>query len=217
MNKIKHIIWDWNGTVVDDGWLFVELINCVLKKRNMQPISLLDYQKTFCFPLEKYYMRLGFNFKNEPYEVPSMEFVELYNKNKYRPKLYRGMVSLLQNLKKDGIKNYLLSAQNNNSLLDLAGFYNLTDLFEKIVGTDNFHARGKELLAKKLVTAMRQEGGDCLFVGDTNLDVKIASSEKSLIFAVCYGHQLSCRFPKQKNVVLIKSPENLISLLNSKL
>ena len=45
--KINHIIWDWNGTLVDDGWLFVELINSVLKKRGLKEISLSDYQKKF--------------------------------------------------------------------------------------------------------------------------------------------------------------------------
>ena len=50
--QYKHIIWDWNGTLLDDGWLFVELINHVLKKRGMKELSLLDYKNTFCFPLE---------------------------------------------------------------------------------------------------------------------------------------------------------------------
>ena len=52
MNKIKHIIWDWNGTLVNDGWLFAELINVVLKKRSLNQISLDDYREKFCFPLE---------------------------------------------------------------------------------------------------------------------------------------------------------------------
>ena len=85
MTNINHIIWDWNGTLVDDGWLFVELINKVLKKRGLKEITIDIYRKEFCFPLEKYYQRLGFRLAVEPFDVPSMEFVALYNKNKYRP------------------------------------------------------------------------------------------------------------------------------------
>ena len=154
MNKIKHIIWDWNGTLVDDGWLFTELINQVLKKRDLKEISLEDYRQTFCFPLEKYYKRLGFNFNVEPYDVPSMEFVHLYNKNKYRPHLYKKAMLLLEKMKERGIKNYLLSAQNHSSLLELANFYNVSGLFETISGTDNLHARGKSSLANKLTNNM---------------------------------------------------------------
>ena len=47
--QIKHIIWDWNGTLIDDAWLFVDLMNCVLKKRRLPIINIVDYQNTFCF------------------------------------------------------------------------------------------------------------------------------------------------------------------------
>ena len=33
--KYKHIVWDWNGTLVDDTWLFVDIMNGVLKDRNL--------------------------------------------------------------------------------------------------------------------------------------------------------------------------------------
>ena len=84
MTKIKHIIWDWNGTLVNDGWLFVELMNLVLEKRNLPKITLSDYKNTFCFPLEKYYQRLGFNFNKESYLVPSLEFIKLYDNMGFR-------------------------------------------------------------------------------------------------------------------------------------
>ena len=33
MKNAKHIIWDWNGTLLDDRWLCVESINQALKKK----------------------------------------------------------------------------------------------------------------------------------------------------------------------------------------
>ncbi len=214
MNKIRHIIWDWNGTLVNDGWLFVELINCVLKKRGMKKISISEYKDAFCFPLEKYYQKLGFNFNVEPYEVPSMEFVRLYNKNKYRPLLYNRAIKLLTSIKNKGIKNYLLSAQNNSSLLDLVNFYNISSFFEHILGTDNVHARGKGLLSDTLINNIGAKNDEILFIGDTNLDVEIASAKNILILAATYGHQSKKRFPIQKNIVLVDSFNDLFSLLN---
>ena len=37
--KYKHIIWDWNGTLLDDRWLCVEGINKGLIKRKLAPIT----------------------------------------------------------------------------------------------------------------------------------------------------------------------------------
>ena len=41
----KHIIWDWNGTLLNDAWLFVEIMNGVLDNRNMDTITLEKYRK----------------------------------------------------------------------------------------------------------------------------------------------------------------------------
>ena len=91
----KHIIWDWNGTIVNDAWHFVELMNVLLKKRTLPMINKRDYKNTFCFPLEKYYKNLGFDLEKESYQIPSMEFIKLYDKNKYRPLLFKGIIDIL--------------------------------------------------------------------------------------------------------------------------
>ena len=66
-------------------------------------------------------------------------------------------------IKNKGIKNYLLSAQNNDSLIDLIDFYNISHFFEKISGTNNFHARGKALLASNLLKSIGGKNSEILF------------------------------------------------------
>ena len=215
MSNIKYIVWDWNGTLVNDGWLFVELINQVLKKRNLKEITLDIYKEEFCFPLEKYYEKIGFDFNLEPYEIPSMEFVDLYNKNKYRPHLYSGAISLLKKMCDLGIKNYLLSAQNEASLKDLVKFYKIGPYFEKIRGTNNFHARGKELVAKEMLKEMSC-AESVLFVGDTNMDMDIAKMYASKFIAIAFGHQSGNRFKKSKKIKLVESFKDLDSWLLKK-
>ena len=84
--KYKHIIWDWNGTLLDDTWLCVEGINDSLKKRSLQTITKEIYRKVFSFPVEDYYKRLGFDFKKEPFEVAGDEFVAYYAKSFHKVK-----------------------------------------------------------------------------------------------------------------------------------
>tara|TARA_B100001123_G_C15216599_1_gene989489 strand:+ start:178 stop:846 length:669 start_codon:yes stop_codon:yes gene_type:complete len=215
-NKIQHIIWDWNGTLVDDAWLFVELMNEVLKKRNLREITVLDYKRAFCFPLEKYYERLGFDFKKEPYVVPSLEFIQLYNQNKYRPDLYPGIVSLIESLSLAGVKHYLLSAQNHDSLLDLIKYYQLGHLFERVQGTNNLHARGKGRLASSLLKSKRIASDRVLFIGDTNMDVEIALNNKASVVGLSFGHQSRERFVESKKLTLINSFKELSAYLHLK-
>ena len=216
MNKIQHIIWDWNGTLVDDAWLFTDLINIVLKKRGLPAISLLDYKNKFCFPLEKYYKRLGFDFKKEDYNIPSLEFIKLYNENKYRPKLYSGIPALIEQLNKSSIKNYLLSAQNHDSLMDQINFYKIKHLFRTINGTNNLHARGKNLLATNLLKSKKINKNGVLFIGDTNLDMDLALQNGAKAIGITYGHQSKHRFLNSQDIFLCNCPTSLKTYLFSK-
>ena len=37
--QIKYVIWDWNGTLINDSWLFVELMNDELRLRHLPEIT----------------------------------------------------------------------------------------------------------------------------------------------------------------------------------
>ena len=41
--QIKYVIWDWNGTLINDSWLFVELMNDELRLRRLPEITVEDY------------------------------------------------------------------------------------------------------------------------------------------------------------------------------
>ncbi|GAI63219.1 unnamed protein product [marine sediment metagenome] len=76
--KHKHIIWDWNGTLINDVWLVVEIMNKMLKKRNLSKIDSKKYREIFDFPVTKYYSKLGFDFSNESFEKLTVEFISEY-------------------------------------------------------------------------------------------------------------------------------------------
>ena len=61
--NIKHIVWDWNGTLLDDLWLSIKAINIVLKRHNLPQVNDKKYLNLFIFPVIEYYKKLGFNFK----------------------------------------------------------------------------------------------------------------------------------------------------------
>ena len=74
----KHIIWDWNGTLLDDTWLCVEVLNGLLAKRNREPISKTTYRQNFGFPVIDFYNYLGFDTEIDSFEKISREFIDNY-------------------------------------------------------------------------------------------------------------------------------------------
>ena len=74
----KTIIWDWNGTLLDDADICLESINSMLKARNLPRLTLASYREVFTFPVIDYYKKVGFDFTREPWETVAMEFINKY-------------------------------------------------------------------------------------------------------------------------------------------
>ena len=111
-SKYKHIIWDWNGTLLDDGWLFVDVMNSILKRRNMDTITLKKYREIFGFPVKNYYIKLGFDLDAEPFEKSGLEFIREYGKRRYEAQLYPEVIALLNELSNIGITHSIFVEGN---------------------------------------------------------------------------------------------------------
>ena len=55
LRTYRHLIWDWNGTLLDDAWLCREIMNGQLRRRGLPELSAERYEQIFDFPVEKYY------------------------------------------------------------------------------------------------------------------------------------------------------------------
>lgn len=60
--KYKYIIWDWNGTLLDDAALSVEVFNKMCDNFGLPNISLETYRADFKFPVIKFYEEHGYDF-----------------------------------------------------------------------------------------------------------------------------------------------------------
>ena len=58
MDPYTHIIWDWNGTLLDDAWLCVDVMNGMLRERRLPTRTLDQYKEVFDFPVRNYYETL---------------------------------------------------------------------------------------------------------------------------------------------------------------
>ena len=123
--KYFHIIWDWNGTLLDDAWLFVDVMNEILHKRNINPITLSKYREIFEFPVRNYYHTLGFNLDKESFGEIGSEFINIYKMRRFEANLHSQSLQLLHQIQILGINNYILSAQQQTILDELTKYYKI--------------------------------------------------------------------------------------------
>ena len=78
---IKHVIWDWNGTLINDGELCVSIVNELLLELSIPSVSLQFYRENFQFPVRSYYEKIGFPKDNRIHERISGEFIRRYRES----------------------------------------------------------------------------------------------------------------------------------------
>jgi phosphoglycolate phosphatase len=170
----KHIIWDWNGTLLDDKWLCIESINSLLLARNLPPIDENIYHRIFRFPVRDYYQDAGFDFQVEPFEIPALEFIRLYDAKKKECRLQDGALRILETFARLGFTQYLLSASETGALLEMTHHFGIAHYFDIIKGLDNHYAHGKGDLGKELLAEINAPADSIVMIGDTCHDKEVA-------------------------------------------
>ena len=185
---IKHIIWDWNGTLLDDRWLCVDSINLSLRKRNLPEINEQKYLDIFCFPVEKYYQKLGFDFEKEPFTVSGSEFISNYNSRFHEPDLQKGVREILASIHNANVSQSVLSAGKQEYVDDWVQFHGLKDYFINVLGIDNHYASGKKDIGKQWINEMECDPNNVLLIGDTLHDHEVASEMGVHCVLIANGH-----------------------------
>lgn len=187
--KYKHIIWDWNGTLLDDAWLCVEILNGMLGRRGMKATTLCRYQEQFDFPVINYYVKLGFDFEKESFDDVAREYIITYESAYHKCRLRDGAVDIIKRFKARGILQSVLSASQRSSLIRALELFGLKSFFENIAGLEDYYARSKADAAKKLLKDISACGKEILLIGDTTHDYEVAGMLGADCLLLPAGHQ----------------------------
>ena len=151
MNYFKTLIWDWNGTLLDDIHLCINSINKLLEKRGLETINTKKYREVFSFPVKDYYQNIGFDFSKEDFSIPAHEFIDLYNSNVHLCSLHKNSIKVLEHFKSKGIKQFVLSAMKQDMLEQTLNHQNIIQYFKAVQGLDDHYANSKIKQGENLI------------------------------------------------------------------
>lgn len=184
----KHIIWDWNGTLLDDAGLCVATMNDLLAKRNLPPLTPARYETIFDFPVIDYYRKVGFDFERESFEHLSDAFISIYEQRVRQCSLREGAREALELGRRYGLTQSILSAMKQEMLDDLLAHFGLVDYFTDVVGIRDHHAFGKTETARQWMETQRLDPAEVVFVGDTTHDSEVAQVLGVQCYMIYSGH-----------------------------
>ena len=198
----KHIIFDWNGTLVDDAWVFVDVLNALLLPRKLATINKKQYKNLFCFPIKDFYSKLGVDVSKNAFSLLEKQFIKEYTQRMFEANLFDVTVNVLKKLLNMGFTLSVLSASHQQILNQLIDHYQLKKYFLHVVGVNNFGAYGKYDQGKMLIKNLNYKNNELVYVGDMDQDYYIAKKLQISCILLSCGHQSKPRLEEiTSNVV----------------
>lgn len=208
LKTYQHIIWDWNGTLLDDAWLCVEIMNGQLEKYSLPPISPSQYADLFRFPVKDYYADLGFNFEQIPFEKVSDGFIAEYERRKLECPVRPEGLKLLNKIAQNSRGQSIISASKQDSLNEITQHYQVYDLFMSVRGLDNHHAASKLDIGRAWMEESGIPPDQVLMIGDTLHDHHLAQDLGIDCILLTSGHQSRARL-EESGVIVVDSLDKL--------
>jgi len=187
-NSIKHIIWDWNGTLLNDRSLALRAINILLQRHALPEVNEEKYLEIFTFPVSDYYQKLGFDFNKTSFSTIGTEFIQEYTERMFTPNLHKNVISTLKYFNKLELSQSLLSAAKQQMLDRLISHHQLNKYFVKVLGLDNHYANSKLQIGKKWVDLLKCNRKEIIFIGDTLHDLDVANTLGAKCALIAHGH-----------------------------
>jgi phosphoglycolate phosphatase-like HAD superfamily hydrolase len=174
--EARHIVWDWNGTILDDNDAVVAAVNKVCAAFGRQDIDIDQWRAIYSRPLSRCYERL---LECRLTDQDWARIDDLYH-NAYRELLHtcrlaQGVPDVLRNWEAQGRTQSLLSMWFHDELVPLVSQLGLGELFVRIDGLQK--SVGGDTKAQHLeqhLSAIALDADEVVLIGDVVDDARAA-------------------------------------------
>lgn len=194
--KYSGIIWDFNGTLLNDTAICLDAINTLLSRRNYPLLSEKHYKDIFGFPVKEYYEAIGFDFNNESWSTVAHEYMTEYWIRQKNAPLFNEIPNLLKQLSNEGVQQFVLSAMEDYNLKLFLNELKIAHNFNEIRGIDNHFADGKTSIGIKMIENTHLKREELVLIGDTTHDYEVATKMGIDCILFDGGHQSTHRLNK---------------------
>lgn len=189
MRKYKYVLWDWNGTLIDDLQVNIEIGDRLLEQRGLPPIESKEfYLENFCIPVYHFYKSIGIELDDESYRKIADEYTKEYESRLVGVSLFDDAVETLDSLNKAGFKQVIISATQNDLLAKQVARFGIENRFEEILGTNSNLGLSKVQSALNWFEKNGVDAKDVVFIGDTTHDHETATAIGCDCLLVARGH-----------------------------
>ena len=185
---MKHIIWDFNGTLLNDTQLSLDVDNNVFEKLGIPCITIDDYRNNMTMPVRDFYPAVGVDYSVHNYETIARLWLDEFNQKAVGVGLVSGALDAIRFFHSQGRSQSVLSASYEPSLRKQCEALGLTPYMTDISGLEDESASKKTEIGRRQLRELGLEGRDVVLIGDMLTDAHLAEDLGADCILVSWGH-----------------------------
>ncbi|MGW5775989.1 HAD family hydrolase [Streptomyces sp. NPDC003863] len=171
----KHLVWDWNGTLLDDIGAVIGATNAAFIELGLATITLEQYRELYTVPVPKFYERLMGRLPTEAeWVVMNGTFHRHYRERAGSCGLTVGAAELLAARQEAGVTQSLLSLAPQAELIPLVRHHGIAERFVRMDGRLDDSSDGKSGHMVRHLAALGVPAERVVVIGDAADDAVAA-------------------------------------------
>lgn len=180
MVRRSHIVWDWNGTLLDDLEIVIESVNVGLESHGVPAIDADTYRHHFIRPVRAFYDALfARSVSDDEWRSLNETFHNEYDSRARQAPLTRDSEEALARVSELGWTQSLLSMSAGDFLAEIVSHHDLAGWFTRVDGVSWPDGGHKAVHLRAHLDSMSIHGGTVVVIGDTPDDAVAAGEAGS--------------------------------------
>ena len=185
---IRQILWDWNGTLLDDLEYGMSVRNRIFPSFDLPTINSVEaYHEQFTFPIRLYYERAGVT--DENFVEVAHAWMAEYVRGFPSVPLHEDAKAVLERFENAGLRQVVLSATKRDMLVEQIAQFNIQHHFHDVLGLGDIYAGSKEDIGRQYLQSCGIAAEETCMIGDTLHDADVARAIGAKCILVARGHQ----------------------------
>lgn len=202
------LIFDFDGTIADTFNLYIDVMRKIYHEYNFKYIDDDDIELCRAMTSKEIIQYLGIS----PLQIPMIahRIRGDFTQRMKEQKIFTGVDSVLESLKQEGHKLFILSSNSEENINIFLRLNNITQ-FDAVFSKSSIF--GKSGIIKKIINKNKIITDDVYYIGDETRDIEAAKKINIKSIAVTWGYNNRKALLDKKPDYIIDKPQQLLALL----
>ncbi|HBJ01658.1 HAD-IA family hydrolase [Lysinibacillus sp. FSL R7-0073] len=205
---MKHIIFDFDGTLADSTAVFASAWNTLAQKYKFKGIELKEIDTLKKLSISERSKLFDFPMYKLPMILP--QFYKLYRQSLNDVHLFEGMKEVLLEIDKRGYKILIISSNSKDNILEFLKMNGIDCIADVLCSNRIF---GKDKVMKKFLKESSVSSSEVIYIGDEQRDIVACKKAGVPIIWVEWGYDAIEVIQNEEPEYKVATPEEILEII----